>query len=171
MPGDTLNRQLLQQVLAAAEARGMGQARLAEQSGLKAETISRAKKRDDIELGTLSRLAAAVGLQVVLQPATTAPAAARKVRTRPAALSDPRFGLAWSNPQADERVLLRNALVHGRFNAILESAARDGLPFVRAELESLRRSGTLAEAAALQAERMLASIERGFAQGRLHAAA
>lgn len=171
MSAEPLNRQLLHQVLAAAEARGLGQARLAQQSGLKAETISRAKKRDDIELGTLSRLAAAVGLQVVLQPLPMTLAAVRTPPAPRAALSDRRFGLAWSNPRADEGVLLRNALVQGRFHAILESAARDGLPFVRAELHALRSSGVMDEPAHLRAERLLASIERGFAQARPRATA
>ena len=67
MSTEALNSRLLQQVLAAAEAQGLDQVRLAELSGLKPETISRAKKRRDMELGTLARLAAVVGLEVTLQ--------------------------------------------------------------------------------------------------------
>jgi hypothetical protein len=80
-----------------------------------------------------------------------------------APLSDPRFGLAWSNQGAGEDILLRNALIQGRFTAILESAARDGLPFVRAELARLQGAGAINERAGRKAESMLASIERGFA--------
>ena len=71
MSTDTLSSRLLQQVLAAAEAQGLDQARLAELSGLKAETISRAKKRHDVQLGTIARLAAVVGLEVTLQESSS----------------------------------------------------------------------------------------------------
>ena len=50
--------------------------------------------------------------------------------TRGAPLAAARFGLASSNPGAEDAVLLRNALLQGRFDAILEAAAHDGLPFV-----------------------------------------
>ena len=163
----TLNAKLLQQVLEAAEARGIGQASLAEQAGLMPETISRAKKRVDMELNTLARLASVVGLQVVLQPIPVRHAKAGQG----APLAQPRFGLAWSNPAADEGTLLRNALLKGRFDAILESAAQDGLPFVRQEMARLRESGELDESANAKLERMVRSIERGFAEAGDHAAA
>ena len=156
MQNTPLNVRLLQQVLASAEAQGLDQAQLAERAGLKPETVSRAKKRPDMALGTLARLAGAVGLQVVLQPAGAA------------ALAHPKFGLAWSSRAADESVLLRNALVQGRFDAIVESAAKDGLPFVRSELQRLRELGAITASAAVKADAMLASIERGFASARAH---
>lgn len=81
-----------------------------------------------------------------------------------AALSAPRFGLSWSNPNAKEDVLLRNALLQGRFYAILESSAVDGLPFIREQIRQLRDSGDINEGQVGKLERMLMSIERGFAE-------
>jgi DNA-binding phage protein len=164
---DSLNILLLRQVLEAADGLGIDQVRLAKQAGLKPETISRAKKRVDMELNTLARLAGVVGLQVVLQPAKVSSSGPQPK----AALSKPRFGLAWSNPDADEAVLLRNALLQGRFDAILEAAAHDGVPFVRQELTRLRESGDIDEVRHARLERMVGSIERGFADAQSHAAA
>ncbi|MDD5336206.1 MAG: hypothetical protein PHS32_20920 [Rhodoferax sp.] len=81
-----------------------------------------------------------------------------------ASLAAARFGLASSNPGADEAVLLRNALLQGRFDAILEAAAHDGLPFVWQQIGELRRSGSLSEVQNAKLERMVRSIERGFAE-------
>ena len=159
---DSLSVQLLQQVLKAAYAHGVDQARLAEEAGLKPETISRAKKRVDMGLNTIARLASVVGLQLVLQPAPT---------LRAAPLSKARFGLAWSNPGAQEGVLLRKALLQGRFDAILEAAAQDGVPFVRRHLKELRESGDLGEGQSVKLERIVKSIERGFADANVHATA
>jgi len=163
-----LNVRLLKQVLSSAEKQGMGQAELAERAGLKPETVSRAKKRSDMGLGTLESLADAVGLQVVLQPKTFVKP--RQKAGAGVALAQPRFGLAWSNRQADESVLLRNALVQGRFDAIVESAAKDGMPFVRAELRRLRLSGAIPPSAAAKVDSMLVSIDRGFAKAKSNAA-
>lgn len=159
-----LNVRLLKQVLVTAEEQGIGQAQLAERAGLKPETVSRAKKRSDMELGTLESLAGAVGLQVVLQPKTVSEP--RQRARADATLAQPRFGLAWSNRHADESVLLRNALVQGRFEAIVESAAKDGMPFVKSELKRLLVSGNISTSAAAKVDAMLASIGRGFAQAK-----
>jgi hypothetical protein len=163
-----LNVRLLNQVLTAAEEQGLGQAQPAERAGLKPETVSRAKKRSDMALGTLESLANAVGLQVVLQPSTLVKQ--RQKASAGAALAQPRFGLAWSNRKADESVLLRNALVQGRFDAIVESAVKDGMPFVRSELQHLRSSGAITASAAAKVDAMLASIDRGFAKADSNAA-
>ncbi len=165
------NVRLLQQVLEASDALGIDQTRLATQAGLQPETISRAKKRGDIKLSTLVRLAAVVGLEVALQPSNkhVMPSSLAPIditNTPPldrAPLSHPRFGLAWSNRNAKEDVLLRNALLQGRFNAILESAVQDGIPFVRAQMQNLRESGDMNEEVEGKLERMVKSIERGFA--------
>lgn len=159
-----LSVQLLQQILKAAQAQGVGQACLAEEAGLKPGTISRAKKRVDMELSTIARLASVVGLQIVLQPLpvkTDAPQ--RTLTVSPAPLAKPRFGLAWSNPGAQEGVLLRIALMQCRFDAILEAAACDGVPFVRQQMQQLRESGDLGDERFAKLERIVKSIERGFA--------
>lgn len=161
---DSLSVQLLQQVLKAAQANGVDQACLAEEAGLKPETISRAKKRAGMELNTIARLASVVGLQVVLQPVTVKTDETQQAPTVSAApLSKARFGLAWSNPGAQEGPLLRKALLQGRFDAILEAAAQDGVPFVRRQMKELRESGDLGGDQSVKLERIVKSIERGFA--------
>ncbi len=163
---DTLSVRLLGQVLEAAGARGFDQAQLANEAGLKPETISRAKKRVGMALSTLSRLASAVGLQVVLQPAGVPVTQPLPHASRPAALSSPQFGLAWSNPGAPEDALLRNALLQGRFDAILESAAQDGVAFVRKHMIGLRQEGALDDGRFVKLDRMVNSIERGFSDAQ-----
>jgi DNA-binding phage protein len=166
---EAINVRLLQQVLQAAQARGIDQARLAEEAGLKPETISRAKKRVDTGLNTIARLASVVGLQVVLQPTNERAIQVQRAPTRhPAPLSKARFGLAWSNPGAEEGTLLRIALLHGRFDAILESAVQDGMPFVRRQVKKLRETGELDGGQSARIERMAKSIERGFAAADVH---
>ena len=169
---DSLSAQLLQQVFTAADARGLDQAQLATKAGLKPEMLSRAKTRADMELSTIERLAAAVGLQVVLWPLEEhASSLVQPTLTRsPAPLSARRFGLAASNPNAREDVLLRNALLQGRFHAILEAAAQDGVPFVRQQLTQLREQGELDETESANLERMVKSIERGFAEEGVNSA-
>jgi DNA-binding phage protein len=167
---DSLSVQLLQQVLKAADARGIDQARLAERAGLNPETISRAKKRIDMELSTIARLASVVGLQVVLQPAKVAATRAQQAPTRHTApLSKARFGLSWSNPGSPEETLLRNALLQCRFDAILEAAAQDGVSFVRQQMKKLHENGDLSEDASARLERIVKSIERGFADADVQA--
>lgn len=81
-----------------------------------------------------------------------------------AALAHPKFGLAYSNRNAKEDVLLRNALLQGRFDAILESAAVDGIDFVKTNLENLKQRGSLKSKQVTKLERMIKSIEKGFQQ-------
>jgi len=59
---------LLEEILAAAQARGLDQRQLAARAGLSPFTISRLKGQDDASLATLDRLAAAVGLRLALLP-------------------------------------------------------------------------------------------------------
>jgi hypothetical protein len=81
-----------------------------------------------------------------------------------AALVHPSFGLAWSNPNADEATLLRIAMLKGRFNAILESAVVGGIPFVRENLDLLKQRGALNAEQTTKLERMLKGIHKGFEQ-------
>ena len=97
--------------------------------------------------------------------ALTAPQLAAVVITanRLLALMPKRASLAWSNPGAQEGPLLRKALLQGRFDAILEAATHDGVPFVRRQMQQLRESGDLSADLNAKLERLLKSIERGFA--------
>ncbi len=88
------------------------------------------------------------------------------LRVHNAALAHPSFGLAWSNPNADEATLLRIAMLQGRFNAILESAAVDGIPFVQENFDLLKKRGALTAEQTAKLERMLKSIQKGFEQAQ-----
>lgn len=152
---------LLERVLQAAREAGLDQATLAARAGVAPETISRAKRRSDIDLSTLHRLARIVGLEVGLHARTTT--AANSPNDRQAALRAPRWGLAWSNRHADEAVLLRNALARGQFEAVLEAAATDGTAFVREQILRLHHDRIIDDTHRAELMRMAANIEAGFA--------
>ena len=59
---------LIQDLIDTAKARGLSQAQLAEQVGLSAVGLSKAKTRGDIRASTLAELAKQLDLQLVLQP-------------------------------------------------------------------------------------------------------
>lgn len=61
-------RALIDQLLAAAKARGLSQAQLAEMAGLTAVGLSKAKSRGDIRASTLEKLAAQLDLELALVP-------------------------------------------------------------------------------------------------------
>jgi transcriptional regulator with XRE-family HTH domain len=59
---------LLEQVLRQARVKGISEAQLAERAGIRPETLSRLKRRDDADVSTLHSLALAVGLRLALIP-------------------------------------------------------------------------------------------------------
>lgn len=59
---------LLGRIILEGKRQGLDQKKIAEKTGISAETLSRAKKAADIQLSTLIRLAGAVGLRVALVP-------------------------------------------------------------------------------------------------------
>jgi len=59
---------LLAAILDAAERAGMKEGELAQRAGISPVGLSKAKQRGDMRVSTLIRLAAGVGLDVVLQP-------------------------------------------------------------------------------------------------------
>jgi transcriptional regulator with XRE-family HTH domain len=67
MPTPVLNA-LLDEILKAAEAKGLDQQTLAERAGLSAGTVSRLKGQEDAAFSSLSRLAQVVGLRFALVP-------------------------------------------------------------------------------------------------------
>ena len=72
-------------------------------------------------------------------------------------------GLAWSNPDADDSVRIRAALVRPRFDRLLEIALEFGLPRLRSEWEFLRGQPTPEVLRADKiVERILHNIEEGF---------
>ena len=59
---------LIQQLIDAAKAQGLSQAQLAEQAGLSAVGLSKAKTRGDIRASTLAELASQLDLELTLVP-------------------------------------------------------------------------------------------------------
>lgn len=114
---------LLQDILAVAHDRGLDQKRLAHLSGVPAETISRAKKRGTVDLKTLEQLAKAVDARICLSQVSP-------IREN-SPLTDPKWGLAWSNRQASTESVVRAALIKGAYTAILEAVVHHGLQFVQ----------------------------------------
>jgi len=72
-------------------------------------------------------------------------------------------GLAWSNPEADNEVRIRAALLRPRFERLLNIALQFGLEPLQSQwrrlLSNPTRDVTCAQAAV---ERILANIEKGF---------
>jgi hypothetical protein len=74
-------------------------------------------------------------------------------------------GLAWSNPKADDSVLIRAALLRPRFGRILEIALEFSVQRVGAEWRILIKENTLeARRAKAAVERILRNIKKGFAR-------
>ena len=74
-------------------------------------------------------------------------------------------GLVWSNPEADDSVRIRAALMRPRFSRLLEIALEFGLERVRQEWAELLGDATLnTERLRGSVERILSNIEKGFAR-------
>lgn len=72
---------LFHQLVAAAKARGLSQARLAEMAGLTAVGLSKAKRRGDIRASTLEELAAQLDLELALIPRRSKEKAAEAIKS------------------------------------------------------------------------------------------
>lgn len=82
-------------------------------------------------------------------------------------LADPKWGLAWSNRNAPVQALVRNALLRGRFLAILEAAHAHTIDYVRAEWLEMQRDPDSDVAKSVNRskrhiDRMLKNIAIGF---------
>lgn len=76
---------------------------------------------------------------------------------------DKHRGLVWSNPNADDSVHIRAALVRPRFSQLLDIVIEFGVERVRAEWEILQAESTPeAERARPIVERILNNIQEGF---------
>jgi transcriptional regulator with XRE-family HTH domain len=157
---------LLDQVIDAAKAASMDQARLAQAAGIAPETLSRAKKRGSMDLHTLQALAQAAGLALTLSAkahaasAVVAPAASSRRST----LAEPAYGLAWSNASMSHEVLVRNALLKGTYHLVLEAVMAHGLPFVQQQWTLMQADPDvpLSVRARQDVSRKLRNIERGM---------
>ncbi len=165
----------LQRILAAAQAKGLRQRDLASIARVRAESISRAKRRSNIDFKTLRALAAAVGLEIFLEPFGAAghgqACAATQLATEPprpgqrSTLADPQWGLAYSNAGAPAQALVRNALIKGSYDAILEAVMAHSLAGVEQEWQSLRgapHDPGLSGLRLANVERMLRNIRTGI---------
>jgi hypothetical protein len=72
-------------------------------------------------------------------------------------------GLVWSNPEADDAVYIRAALLRPRFDRLLDFALEFGLKRLREEWVELSNENTVqAQRARNSVERILANIGQGF---------
>ncbi len=155
---------LLTQVLDAAREAGLDQSRLAHAAGVAPETISRAKKRGTIDLRTLQPLAHAVGLALTLSGRPASMSSPDVATAKRSSLADPSRGLAWSNAAMSHEALVRNALLKGSYDLVLESVLEHGLPFVRQQWALMMADADVGMSARARADvsRKLLNIERGL---------
>jgi transcriptional regulator with XRE-family HTH domain len=71
---------LINQLILAAKARGLSQAKLAEMAGLTAVGLSKAKSRGDIRVSTLEKLAAQLDYELTFVPRQSKEKAAREIK-------------------------------------------------------------------------------------------
>ena len=72
--------------------------------------------------------------------------------------------MVWSNPNADDSVFIRAALMQPRFRILLDIANRFGLDRLKAEWRILEEEGALeTRRAAPIVERILRNVAKGFA--------
>ncbi len=154
----SINTELLNTVIATAAQHGLDQGQLAKKASIRPETISRAKKRGTIDLMTLQRLAQATELELTLRPVGGTGA----IPNSP--LAQPRFGLAWSNPNASAQALVSNAIKKGHYHLLLEAAAAHGLAFVHEQLHAM--APALAPRSMQEVLRKLSNIEKGFSHAQ-----
>ena len=83
-------------------------------------------------------------------------------------LSDPKFGLAWSNRLASDEVLVRAAIKRGAFHLLLEAVLGHGFEFVEQQLAILQsdEDTALSDRALAEVRRKLVNIARGIAAAK-----
>lgn len=157
---------ILDQIFAAARARGFTQKQLAAAAGIREETLSRAKKRGSLQLAVAESLARAAGVELSIQPVagTHAVLALAPPPQSSAAFRERYRALLWSNPEASDEVLLRRALVRPGFRMLLDAAVEFGLTRLHREWAILLAAGD-PEALRVRpvAEQLLKNIQDGFA--------
>ena len=86
-------------------------------------------------------------------------------------LSDPSFGLAWSNRLAPNDLLVRAAIKHGAFHLLFEAVLAHGLEFVEQQLAimQLDEDAALSDRALAEVRRKLANIGLGVSAAELAA--
>lgn len=154
---------LLDDILRRAKALGWSQKELAARAGLREETISRAKKRGTVDTLTLAKLTQVLGAGLVVTPEPVDPLSGAEARHAQAGLRDAKWMLAWSNPNIDDDVLIRKALLSARFSAILQACLDFGVARVAAQWVSISQDRPVC---ANLVSDILANIERGRANAQ-----
>ena len=81
-------------------------------------------------------------------------------------LSDPKWGLAWSNPHAPVSALVQNALLRGHYDVILEAVHAHGFDYVEAQWAVLLTEQPTVARFQNRLDRMLDNIRIGFERAR-----
>jgi transcriptional regulator with XRE-family HTH domain len=153
-------------ILAAAQAKKMGQRDLAAKAGLSAEGLSRLKKRGSARLNVIENLARAAGvrLSVVAEDTLRAPASPPAVQTT---FRQKYRHLIWSDSKAPDILFVRRALLQPNFPMLLDATVEFGLPTIEREWDALEAEGTQeARLAAPITARILRHIRHGYEQSR-----
>jgi transcriptional regulator with XRE-family HTH domain len=153
-------RELIEGIIAAAQAKGLSQKALAARSGVPEETLSRMKKRGSGNLALVARLASAAGTRLALSGTSLRP------RKEPRSFRDKyAVALAWSNPDASTDVLIRSALLKPGFQLLLDAALEFGIDRLMAQWALLKAEGSPdAVKSAPVTERLLKHLHDGSRQ-------
>lgn len=153
---------LINQIVAAAQARGLTQKALAERSGISEETLSRMKKRGSGNFSLIVKLAQVAGAPLSLANTPTPAVSNQKAASFRSRYAVP---LAWSNKKASDDVLIRRALVKPGFQLLLDAAIEFGVDRLSTTWQYLKTDAAdeVVQAAPVT-ERILQHIEDGYRQ-------
>lgn len=150
---------LIAEIVEYAREQGLNQKELASRAHLPEETVSRAKTRGRATLEVTEALAAAAGAKLILAGPRRATTLSRDFRTKHG------VALAWSDRNAPDDVLIRQALLQPRFQVLLDAAVTFGLDKLKGEWMRLRAEESPEALKARPAtERMLAHLDDGYLQ-------
>lgn len=154
---------VISQIIEKAHKDGLSQKGLAKRVGISEESLSRMKKRGSARLGLVTQLADAVGLRVTVVPKNTQPPRQPPAERQP--FRDRYRALVWSNPDTDDSIYLRRALLQPTFQMLLDGAVEFGLPRLEQEWQLLDAEGSPeAQRAAARVQRMLKHLHDGYEQ-------
>ena len=151
---------VLETVLANARDLGLDEVALAAKAHVSPDAMTQAKNGGPIDWETVVLLAQAVDLDLAVI------AVPRSYSAKRSSLADPRFGLAWSNPDAPTDALIARAIERGAFDLILRAAHEHGIAQVAEVLARMREEGDTMESTLAFAERALRNIAIGAEQAK-----
>jgi transcriptional regulator with XRE-family HTH domain len=155
---------LITHIITIAKDHGISQKVLAQRAGVSEETLSRAKKRGSTRLDIVEALARAAGAHLEVLPQGFQRSLSAH-STLGATFQQKHRTLAWSNPNASPKLLLRRALVMPEFQTLLDAAIEFGVNTLTSEWEMLKASGEPDVSRAQPiTERLLRNISDGYRQ-------